>query len=278
MTQLVKTNIQKEFDLVSVANSLSLSPKTKEAYVMHMVSYEKYCQENNLEIGIDSAKDWISGSNTPSTHMARSSALKKVLSVIFKEHPGIIGLLNSIHELKPVKRDLSITESKYLTEEEVEKIISLSTKKVGLMIRTLFVTGYRVSEFINMRYDKCTSIRNGEVYEIKVVGKRSKEYTTWIGKELYDEIKEVFQGKIYLFENSGHPYTRQHITLMVKQAGKKIGKNISAHSLRHSRAEELMNKGVSIDKVSKFLNHSSVSTTANFYLHQKPSLEDLGVV
>ena len=79
MTQLVKTNIEKEFDLVGVANSLSLSPKTKEAYVMHMVSYEKYCQENNLEIGIDSAKDWIAGSNTPSTHMARSSALKKVL-------------------------------------------------------------------------------------------------------------------------------------------------------------------------------------------------------
>ena len=278
MTQLVKANIQKEFDLVSAANSLSLSPKTKEAYVMHMVSYEKYCQENNLEVGIDSAKEWISGSNTPSTHMARSSALKKVLSVIFKEHPGIIGLLNSIHELKPVKRDLSITESKYLTEEEVEKIISLSTRKVGLMIRTLFVTGYRVSEFINMRYDKCTSIRNGEVYEIKVVGKRSKEYTTWLGKDLYDEIKEVFQGETYLFENAGHPYTRQHITLMVKQAGKKIGKNISAHSLRHSRAEELMGKGVSIDKVSKFLNHSSVATTANFYLHQKPSLEDLGVV
>ena len=278
MTQLVKANIQKEFDLVSAANSLSLSPKTKEAYVMHMVSYEKYCQENNLEVGIDSAKDWIAGSNTPSTHMARSSALKKVLSVIFKEHPGIIGLLNSIHELKPVKRDLSITESKYLTEEEVEKIISLSTRKVGLMIRTLFVTGYRVSEFINMRYDKCTSIRNGEVYEVKVVGKRSKEYTTWIGKDLYDEIKEVFQGQTYLFENAGHPYTRQHITLMVKQAGKKIGKNISAHSLRHSRAEELMSKGVSIDKVSKFLNHSSVATTANFYLHQKPSLEDLGVV
>ena len=278
MTELVKANIQKEFDLVGVANSLPLSPKTKEAYVMHMVSYEKYCDENNLEVGIDSAKDWIAGSNTPSTHMARSSALKKVLSVIFKEHPGIIGLLNSIHELKPVKRDLSITESKYLTEEEVEKIISLSSKKVGLMIRTLFVTGYRVSEFLNMRYDKCTSVRNGEVYEIKVVGKRSKEYTTWIGKELFDEIKETFNGKVYLFENAGHPYTRQHITLMVKQAGKKIGKNISAHSLRHSRAEELMGKGVSIDKVSKFLNHSSVATTANFYLHQKPSLEDLGVV
>ena len=278
MTQLIKAKSQKEFDLVGVANSLPLSPKTKEAYVMHMVSYERYCEENNLEIGIDSAKDWISGSNTPSTHMARSSALKKVLGVIFKEHPGIIGLLNSIHELKPVKRDLSITESKYLTEEEVEKIISMSTRKVGLMIRTLFVTGYRVSEFTSMRYDKCTPVRDGEVYEVRVVGKRNKEYTSWISKELYDEIKEVFQGEIYLFENAGHPYTRQHITLMVKQAGKKIGKNISAHSMRHSRAEELMGKGISIDKVSKFLNHSSVATTANFYLHQKPSLEDLGVI
>ena len=140
------------------------------------------------------------------------------------------------------------------------------------------MTGYRVSEFLNMRYDKCTPVRNGEVYEIKVIGKRSKEYTSWISKELYDEIKETFHGEKYLFENDGHTYTRQHITLMVKQAGKKIGKNISAHSLRHSRAEELMGKGVSIDKVSKFLNHSSVATTANFYLHQKPSLEDLGVV
>ena len=50
MTQLIKAKSQKEFDLVGVANSLSLSPKTKEAYVMHMASYERYCEENSLEI------------------------------------------------------------------------------------------------------------------------------------------------------------------------------------------------------------------------------------
>lgn len=271
---------ENKINLVEVAEGLNLNPKTKESYIYSMKSYANFCKENSLEIGLDSMKMWLDSAKTISTRAAYSAAAKKVLTAAFKGDIRVIETLNAIHEMKPAKRDLEITESKYLSVEEINKLIEISPIKIGTIIKTLFVTGIRISELLSMRYDKCTSIRNGEVYEIKVIGKRNKENIVSIGKDLYFEIRDNFQGKEYFFENSeGFPYTRQYISNAIKKIGKEINRNISAHTLRHSRAHDLVhNKGISIDKVSKFLNHSSIGTTCSFYLHQKPSLEELGII
>lgn len=44
-------------------------------------------------------------------------------------------------------------------------------------------------------------------------------------------------------------------------------KNIRIHDLRHSCASLLINQGVSISLVAKFLGHSNIATTLNTYTH-----------
>ena len=46
-----------------------------------------------------------------------------------------------------------------------------------------------------------------------------------------------------------------------------IRKKVTVHSLRHSRATELLRNGVDATLIQKFLGHSNIKTTQDFYLH-----------
>jgi integrase len=268
----------KKYDLINTANMLQVGQKTKETYVNAMISFKKFCLEKNCLEDLDSLKSWLYSTKTPATQAIYIAAVKKVFSLQFKGDPRLVELQQTLAEIKPVKRNLAVTESKYLKKDEVEKLIAASPTKIALMIKTLFVTGLRISELLDIRLSDCSSIRDGQVYEVKVLGKGSKENTVYISKALYDEIGNIFGDKTFLFGHDGLPYRREYISNEIKRIGVKIGKNISAHTLRHSRAHDLLERGVSIDKVSKFLNHSSITTTASFYLHTKPTLEELQII
>lgn len=50
---------------------------------------------------------------------------------------------------------------------------------------------------------------------------------------------------------------------------------ITTHEFRHSYATRMIKKGVSIDKVSKYLGHSSVSITLDVYVHNEKKDQSL---
>lgn len=271
--------INKKIDPIGTAIALTgISDRTRETYHMAMRSYSNFVEENKLGMDLDSLKNWIKSANKPSTQALRTAAARKVFGEMYKGHPQLQELKEAIAEIKVVKMTHEVSESKYVTSAELDQIVSASSQRIGIMIKTLFMTGVRISELLSMRYDACVAIRDSAVFEITVIGKRSKMHKVYITKALMSEIVGVFGNTEYLFEHEGRRYDRKYITEQIKKAGKTIGKNISAHSIRHSFAQKLLDKGVSIDKISKSLCHSSTSTTADFYLHGKASLEDLGVI
>jgi len=270
--------VNKTPDLVEVASGLDLTAKTRETYTNAMKSYHRYCMERDCNQDLDSLKAWIQSARTPATQAMWTSAAKKVFSQLFKGRPELIDLRESLDSIKKVKRDLTITESGYLTAEEVEKLISISPEHLGLIIKTLFVTGLRISELLNIKLSDCVSIRDNMAYEIQVLGKGRKPYKVYIGKELYGEINDKFEGKKYLFEHDGHMYSRHYMAEVLTKLGKRIGKKMSPHTLRHSFANYHLSNGMSIEKVSAAMNHKSIQTTNDFYGHQKPTLEELRII
>lgn len=268
--------VKQAINLPQIAGSLTgVSDRTRETYTIQMNSYQNYCRNNGCKMDLDSLKAWIVSANKPSTQSLRTAAARRVFGELYKGHAQLEELKATIAEIKPVKRDMEVSESKYINAAEFEQIKDTSSQRVKLMLETLYMTGLRISELLNMRHDKCVSIREGKVFEVVIIGKRSKENKVYLTADLYNRIKNCFGLGEYFFEHDNSQYNRKYITAEIKKAGSVVGKNISAHSIRHAFAKKLMDRGVTIDKVSKSLNHASVSTTANFYLHEKASIEDL---
>ena len=109
------------------------------------------------------------------------------------------------------------------------------------------------------------------------MGKGNKERFISAPEALIREVRRVYPGETFLFESeSGNPLHRVNVTNQIKKVGRKIGLEISAHSLRHSRATDmLLNKGISLKAVSKHLGHSSVAVTANMYIHDSVNYHEL---
>lgn len=168
-----------------------------------------------------------------------------------------------------------------LSVEDVEQILNApdtDTPK-GLrdkaMLELLYATGLRVSELLNTELENV----NFQLGYIITLGKGSKERIVPIGevalrwlKDYMDNARDSFlkgrQTK-YLFLNpSGRRLSRQGFFKIIRQYASKAGirKRISPHTLRHSFATHLLEKGADLRAVQTMLGHSDISTT-QIYTH-----------
>ena len=86
-----------------------------------------------------------------------------------------------------------------------------------------------------------------------------------------------FQGKKWLFETrSGRQLHRVNVYKQLKNVGRKLGLEISPHSFRHARANDLLlNKGFSLKAVSRHLGHSSTAITSEMYIHDSIDFNEM---
>ncbi|MDP2937792.1 MAG: tyrosine recombinase XerC [Candidatus Omnitrophota bacterium] len=165
----------------------------------------------------------------------------------------------------------------FLTEEEVTKLIEavkLNNERDfrdRAVIETFYSTGIRVSELVGLNIEDVDFI--GGV--VKVLGKGKKERIAPIGEialsaiRAYLERRKKQQEAEALFLNkSGKRITdrgvRNIIDKYIRIASIKQG--VSPHTLRHSSATHLLNRGADLRSVQELLGHVNLSTT-QIYTH-----------
>ena len=164
---------------------------------------------------------------------------------------------------------------KVLSIKEVEEILKSNlTPLEHVIAELLYSCGLRVSELVNL---KITDIDLSSKY-VRCFGKGSKERIIPIGEEAKRVVKEYLpyrdilikkfniNTKILLILDNGKYVNRQYIYNFIRALGKKIHKNISPHTLRHSFATHLLENGADLRAVQELLGHSNVSTT-QLYTH-----------
>ena len=165
---------------------------------------------------------------------------------------------------------------------EIEKIIGqldLSKPEGGrnkAMLETLYSSGLRVSELVNLRIS-CLFL---DVGFIRVIGKGDKERLVPIGSDAIKYIN-IYRNNIrvhivvkpgnddILFLNRrGSKLSRVMIFLIIKELARKAGinKTISPHTFRHSFATHLVEGGADLRAIQEMLGHESITTT-EIYTH-----------
>lgn len=164
---------------------------------------------------------------------------------------------------------------KVMTISEIENIIRHDLNKMQrLIIELLYGCGLRVSELVSL---KTNSIDLNASY-LRCSGKGSKERLVPLGSKAKEALHNYFEHRDFLVKkhnldtktlfiaDSGRFLTRQDIYNFIHEQGKKINKNISPHTLRHSFATHLLENGADLRIVQELLGHSDVSTT-QLYTH-----------
>jgi integrase/recombinase XerD len=170
---------------------------------------------------------------------------------------------------------------KSLTEEDVVGLLNApdESQLLGLrdraMLETLYATGLRVSELVNLKVSE-VSLQEGVV---RVVGKGSKtrlvplgeESLDWIARYLERARRSILDGKLsdsLFVTQRGAAMTRQSFWYLIKRYAKLAGitKPMSPHVLRHAFATHLLNHGADLRVVQMLLGHADISTT-QIYTH-----------
>lgn len=252
-----------------------LSNKTKESYLNDLKVYKEYLNKNKIEnvnkINSDIIKEFIKERNKEeSTTIAHNLTVIKnfhkylVKENITKEDPSLY------IERPKLKKSLP----KALTIEDVDKLldIDLNTKfdyRNKAMLELLYGCGLRISELINLELNDIDQIN----CIIKINGKGSKERLIPIGEySIYylnkyldirnDLLKNKPCNKLFL-NNHGNGITRQGFFKILKKIlkEKNLNTDITPHTLRHSFATHLLNRGADLRSIQEMLGHSDISTT-----------------
>lgn len=167
-----------------------------------------------------------------------------------------------------------------LTEEEI-KILVKKIQHPIIQITVLFMakTGLRVSEAINLKTDDIDFQQNN----IHVIGGKGGKYrcvpiANSLKPFLLTYSKEVRNTTVpYFFstEKTGR-LSGQYINHILKDTTTQLKwpKKVTNHTLRHSFATNLYQKGVSLVTIQKLLGHESLKTTAIYLNVQSVELHE----
>ncbi len=146
------------------------------------------------------------------------------------------------------------------------------------ILETLFSTGLRVAELVALDLKQIASSLNKQDLELGVIGKGGHPRTVYFSDRALRSLKEYINGRddsdSALFINFKGPRNDSRrisvrgVELIVEKYSKMAGIPFLAtpHTLRHSFATDLMNKGVDLRIVQEFLGHRNIATT-QMYTH-----------
>ena len=171
---------------------------------------------------------------------------------------------------------------KVMSEKQVDSLLAAPNLDTPLglrdraMLETLYATGLRVSELVNLKLHEI-GFNEGV---LRALGKGSKERLVplgelaidWLGRYLNEARPDILKGRqsdALFITARGGAMTRQAFWQLIKRYAAVAGiapEKLSPHVLRHAFATHLLNHGADLRVVQLLLGHADISTT-QIYTH-----------
>lgn len=158
-----------------------------------------------------------------------------------------------------------------LSGAEVLALLGAVTNvKHRALLMALYSAGLRCSEALHLRVGDIDSQRR----MIRVAqGKGRKDRYVMLSSALLEELRRHWRESrpapwLFPGQRPGHPMTNNSVEKLVARAVLVAGikKRVTPHTLRHSFATHLLERGVNIRVIQRLLGHSSLHTT-EIYTH-----------
>ncbi len=252
-----------------------LSDKTKESYDNDLKVYINYLKDKGInsvnKISSNHIKDFLKvrSNETTSTIAHNLTVIKNFHSYLLREKivdKDVSEFVDRPKLKKALPKTLSIDDIDILLDINLDTAFDYRNKA---MLELMYGCGLRVSELINIE------LNDVDIYNclIRVSGKGNKERDIPLGEfaihylKLYldhrDElVKEASCNKLFL-NNHGKAMSRQGFFKNLKKLlqEKGLNPNVSPHTLRHSFATHLINRGADLRSIQEMLGHADISTT-----------------
>jgi integrase/recombinase XerC len=185
---------------------------------------------------------------------------------------------NPARGLTGPRKDLRIPS--YLQEQEVEDLMAPSEgpdaarERDAAILELLYATGMRCSEIVGLAVDDVDQANRS----LRIIGKGRKERWVPFGSpatlalKTYLSTRKGLSGRDPLFAGAkGRPLSDRTVRRIVARGLTRaaIRTKASTHSLRHSYATHLLQRGGDLRSIQELLGHSSLSTTQR-YTHVNP--------
>lgn len=252
-----------------------LADKTKESYQNDLDVYKSFLINHHIssvnDITSDHIKDFLKErQDEESTTIAHNlTVIKNFHSYLVKEKI-VSSDVSEFIERPKLRKNLP----KSLSIDDVDLLLNIPLNtpfdyRNKAMLELMYGCGLRVSELVSLTMNDI-DITN---CFIRILGKGSKEREIPLGEyaieylNLYLGIRDLLLkdkpcNQLFL-NNHGQGMTRQGFFKILKSLLKEKGLNtdVSPHTLRHSFATHLINRGADLRSIQEMLGHSDISTT-----------------
>jgi len=261
-----------------------LAKATLDSYRSDLGRLAGWLAEHGHEPLLDVRETTLTGFIAHLSRQTRASSQARYLSTLRRFYRWQVGRgrLVSDPTLKLANPSLPSRLPKVMSEKQVEALLDAPDLDTPLgrrdraMLETLYATGLRVSELVNLKLHE-VGLADGV---LRALGKGSKERLVplgqvaidWIARYLTDTRPEILNGQHSddLFVTArGGAMTRQAFWQLIKRYALIAGidpAKLSPHVLRHAFATHLLNHGADLRVVQLLLGHADISTT-QIYTH-----------
>lgn len=236
------------------------SSNTISTYHQELKKFEQWLQGHHQEIGDVTQKDvqdYIlfleEKGKSPITTDKILGAIRTYSKYLKKPHITL-----GIHIQKADKKD----EIEVLSKKECERLLSdvreHENERNIAIVYMLLHTGIRVSELCGL--DRSDLDFQGGC--LKVVSPHGEERVIPLSEELKNHLKDYLpfnSGEQALFvSKSNERLTERAVQYMLKKYG------VNAQKLRHTFCQQLIDKGVGLEVVSKLAGHKDINVTKRY--------------
>ena len=251
----------------------TITPTDVRTYRQYLLTVKrsKASTINRRLMSINSYLDWAVGQGLLESNPARRIKPMQLNT----EAPRWLDKKEQYALQRAIEKDLQLAQLRY-------PVRSATRQRDATMTIVMLHTGLRLSELLALRLDDIElTDRKGQ---LRTLGKGRKERTIPLNTEARKALNSWFSARpatndndivfVALEQASSGGLSSRTVQCAVRRLGQDASlPNLTPHILRHTFAKNLVDAGVSLEKVAALLGHSSLNTTRIYITPGQKDLE-----